>query len=553
MSICKTTCPACTHRIAVVVSRDGARIRCPKCSAPLVFTGDGVRAVPLAAVAAPKTSPSSIKLHPRHDTPQVTPPADEGQRSPPRPPALRHRSTAKSGWRSRASLLPIAVAGGVAVVLLAIMATMVAFFPWASGKSGGDQPTVNRESNPDESGNPQDAAYWRKEADRLAKEAEAAKRATMELERKAAPARDRRDNAPPQAAKHDPARDPIKDALQSVAVLKLPNGHGSGFMAADRTLVTNQHVIEMGRLSDVRVGFPDNPSVRGRTFPVEILAEDPIHDLAILRVNCPVPPLTVDASYTHVNGQRIVAVGSPGTGGPGAEMIANLTTDGRLGPEYKLPNGSVLWTMAMPINAGNSGGPILDAATGKVIGVVVAKFTRTEAQSLAVPLPMLMNAIERADAARPVDIQRADSMHRARFCLAHMARLLRLAKLSFTKSCEAATSAEERTDDGMLAAFNEFKSVASRTLSDEFAAFETTVTAEVRTLRNDSACDMSTRLAVEKLHATIEVQVENLRKSVPLRQIEHFLRDFRESLARAESLAATVSKSLDVEMPEVEE
>jgi S1-C subfamily serine protease len=449
--------------------------------------------------------------------------------------------------------LPIAVAAGVAVVMIALIVTSLAFFPWVIGKPGDDQPTVNQESYPDKSGDEQDADYWRNEADRLAKEAEAAKRATAEVEPQAAAARGRQDDAPPQAAKHDPARDPIKDALLSVAVLKLPASHGSGFMAADRTLVTNHHVIEMGRLSDVRVVFPDNPSVRGRTFPVELVEEDPLRDLAILRVNCPVPPLTIDSAYTHVNGQKIVAVGSPGTGGAGADMIANLTTDGRLGPEYKLPNGSVLWTMAMPINAGNSGGPILDAATGKVIGVVVAKFTRTEAQSLAVPLQMLLDAIERADAARPADIQRANSMHRARFCLVHMARLLRLVKLSFTKSCEAATSAEERTDDGMLAAFNEFKSIASRTLSDEFAAFETTVTAEVRALRNDSACDMGTRLAVEKLHATIEDQVEKLRKSVPLLEIEHFLRDFRESLTRAESLAATVSKSADVEMPEVEE
>ena len=124
-----------------------------------------------------------------------------------------------------------------------------------------------------------------------------------------------------------------------------------------------------------------------------------------------------------------------------------------------------------------------------------------------------------------------------------MVRLLQLASLSFEKSCKAATTTEQSTDAGMLAAFNEFKSDASQILIDDFSRFETTVTAEVEQLRSDTACDRGIRLAIEKLHATIGEQVRSLRKSVHLREIDDFLRDFRESLRRADSLAGSVAKS----------
>ncbi len=440
-------------------------------------------------------------------------------------------------------------ASGGSLVLLALIGVAIAVYA-SGGAHTAAGPSADGQVDQDAS---EEVAYWRERAERNAEEADAASLAKSQVEQEVAIQRQRQEAEQRKASTSESVDDPVKEALLSVAVVKLPKGHGSGFMAGDQMLVTNYHVIEMGRVSDVRVGFPDNPSVRDRRFPVELIHEDPDNDLAILRVKSDVPALAVDSAYAHVNGQKVVAIGSPGTGGPDAAMIANLTTDGRLGPEYELPNGNKLWTLSMPINPGNSGGPILHAQTGKVIGVVVAKFVRADAQSLAVPLPRLAEAIGRAEAAGPDDIRGANAQHRARFCLAHMALLVRLADLSFAKSCEAATSTDEKTDEGMLAAFNEFKSDASQTLSDVFAEFETTVTAEVRNLKNDPACDLSVRLALEKLHAVIEEQVTSLRRSIPLQEIEHFLRNFQESLARAKSLAGTVAQSLRVELEEGDE
>lgn len=546
MSITRTRCPSCSGRIAVVAGRDNARIHCPGCNAELTVVGDRVGLSPAEMIPSKPARGATTTAASTPDSQGIASPVSSRKK----PPPARGTSRSSSVLRGVKPSVLVAAIGGLAVMMILIGVAITAFSR-IQANTAARYSADDREEPQDPN---DDVAYWRKEADRLAKEAEEAQLARIEAEREAAAQRHSNEAAEPRnSTKSDDGDDPIKKALLSVAVVKLPHGHGSGFMAADRTLVTNYHVIEKGRIKDVQVGFPDNPSVRDRLFPVELIDEDPGNDLAILRVACDVPALTVDGSYTHVNGQKVVAIGSPGTGGTAADMIANLTTDGRLGPEYPLPNGSKLWTMSMPINAGNSGGPILDARTGNVIGVVVAKFTRTESQSLAVPLPRLAEALQRAGSATPTEVQLANVQHRARFCLAHMAELVRLAELSFAKSCEAAASAEEETDDAMLAAFNEFKSDASQTLSDVFTNFETTVTAEVRALRNDPACDSSVRLALEKLHQVIEEQVLSLRRSVPRDEIEHFVRNFRESLTRAKSLAGTVARPLRVELLEDDE
>jgi hypothetical protein len=209
--------------------------------------------------------------------------------------------------------------------------------------------------------------------------------------------------------------------------------------------------------------------------------------------------------------------------------------------------------MAMPINPGNSGGPILDAHSGSVVGVVVAKFTRTESQSLAVPLNQVVATLKQAENASPVEIHQAQVQHRARFCLAQMARVLHLAQLSFEKSCEAAVAADNQTAEGKLRAFNQFKSDVANVLSDEFVTFETKVTAEVELLGQDGACDHSTKLAIKNLHSTISGQVQNLRKSVSLREVDQFLRDFNESLVRGNSLANAVAASIAFDVEEVKQ
>jgi S1-C subfamily serine protease len=340
--------------------------------------------------------------------------------------------------------------------------------------------------------------------------------------------------------------DPVQSALGSVALVRCGAGHGSGFMAAPNLLVTNHHVIASARLADLRVRFPDHPNLRDKEFSASLVTEDPGADLAVLSVECGVAALPVPRSYVHTNGQRVVAIGSPGTGGNGG-ALQNLTTDGRLGPPYKLANGDERWALAMAINPGNSGGPVLDAATGQVMAVIVAKFTKTESQSLAVPHGLLVDVLARAQRCSPRDREQAESLHRQRYCLGHMVRMLALADGSFRKSCAAALESTDETASGRLEAFNDFKAMASRVLSDEFTVFETVVSSEVDRISADNACDPVVRAGITKLRKSIDEQAANLRRSVPLHEIDAFLREVGNSLERSRSLASGVAKSLAME------
>lgn len=344
--------------------------------------------------------------------------------------------------------------------------------------------------------------------------------------------------------------DPIQAVLKSVAVVTVPGeGHGSGFVAAPGIVVTNYHVIEDAVIQDLEVMFPDDPSVAKRRLRVELLHEDIENDLAFLAVDADVQALRIAQDYRHTNGQRIVAVGSPGTGDDELPTLENLTTDGRLGPELRLDDGTSRWALSMAVNGGNSGGPVVDAATGEVIAVIVAKFTQTEAQSLAIPHPTLVRELAKARAATPERRAAAASLHRQRYCLRRMAKLLVVTSVSFDRSVEAARMQVSEGGEAMDEAFNSCKSAHGEIFAEEFAHFATTVGAEVDLLQSDPLCDPAIRRGLVKLRSDIEKQADDIRTRVPDEEIEAFLARFRASLQGSVAVIKSLSERLALRNP----
>jgi S1-C subfamily serine protease/DNA-directed RNA polymerase subunit RPC12/RpoP len=540
MALSKVACPLCERRILVAVDQEGGELRCPGCGGKVRVTSSG------ECIAAARPEQSKLDTRRSSQVQRVvasTEPSHAAPTGPAIPPPLPAAAAVEMpGW-----LLPAACGAGaifVIVVLVLFVATPGAQ-PNRDRDTGVESPVLIQRS--DGVGAAAAAASRRRDAAPsvvVAKsEQPSASPASASPESVA-----KRDG---QAGQPEASDDPVRDAIRSVAVVRVPDGHGSGFMVAPDLLVTNYHVISTARMSDVRVGFPDHDGAQGKMFSAELVAEDPVNDVAVLRVKCGVPPLRIEETYKHVNGQKVVAIGSPGTGGPAGDILANLTTDGRLGPAYDIPGGGARWAVAMSINPGNSGGPIIDAATGEVLGVVVAKFKKTEAQSLAVPHATLRSVVRRAQGVTPADLEREATLHRARYCLAHMASLLNVTEFAFKESCKATSEGE--SDDDKLDIFNDFKGRCARLWSEEFAAFDTSVTAEVNAIRHDTDCDMAVRLALGRLHETIAKQLSGIRASVSGPQVASFLRDYRESLARAMALARTTAKSLAVEIEQEED
>lgn len=145
-----------------------------------------------------------------------------------------------------------------------------------------------------------------------------------------------------------------------------PEALGSGVIIDNQGhIVTNNHVVAGG--GNFQVIFSN-----GKKVPATLVGHDSISDIAVLKVNVPVPAVATFGNSNDVQpGQRVVAIGSA------LGDFRNTVTHGIIsGLDRTLPaqNGEALSGMIQtdaPINHGNSGGPLLNLQ-GQVIGINTA-------------------------------------------------------------------------------------------------------------------------------------------------------------------------------------
>lgn len=133
-------------------------------------------------------------------------------------------------------------------------------------------------------------------------------------------------------------------------------------VSPDGALLTAAHVIEDARR--ITVAFPGRPEE-----PAEVVRSDPDVDLALLRVRSPTPDyLAVPKESSAHMGDRVFTVGYPAATLLGASpkfaegAISSLEGGGE--------NDSLL-QMTVPVQPGNSGGPVVDEG-GRLVGIVSA-------------------------------------------------------------------------------------------------------------------------------------------------------------------------------------
>ena len=139
---------------------------------------------------------------------------------------------------------------------------------------------------------------------------------------------------------------------------------GSGFVIdKEGHIVTNYHVVEGA--AEIEVSFSNQDTV-----DATLVGTDASTDLALLKVDVEpeaLTPLSLADSDAVVVGDPVVAIGNPF----GLERTVTAGIVSALQREVRAPNSftidHVIQTDA-PINSGNSGGPLIDAA-GRVIGV----------------------------------------------------------------------------------------------------------------------------------------------------------------------------------------
>lgn len=167
-------------------------------------------------------------------------------------------------------------------------------------------------------------------------------------------------------------------------------GLGSGFVISpDGLIATNLHVI--GEARPVSVQTAD-----GKRWEVKAIeAVDRQQDLALIRVDAKdLPILSLGDSDKLRQGQGVVALGNP-------QGLKHSVVTGVVSGTREI-DGRQMIQLAIPIEPGNSGGPLVDMQ-GNVHGILTMKSAVTENLGFAVPINALKPLMARPN---PIPIAR---------------------------------------------------------------------------------------------------------------------------------------------------
>ncbi|MBI5256443.1 MAG: trypsin-like peptidase domain-containing protein [Burkholderiales bacterium] len=198
-------------------------------------------------------------------------------------------------------------------------------------------------------------------------------------------------------------------AVGSYNPLKAPRFtfHGTGFVVGNGNLVvTNAHVLPAGSAADpdarLMVLLP-RPNEAHELRAATVVRNEPAHDLALLRIDgSALPALALSDGTLLRDGHAVALIGYPVAGVLGYRpvthrgIVASVTAVALPAPNSRqldpravtqLRQGPfVLYQLDATAYPGNSGGPLLDAQTGTVVGVVnMGLLKATKESALALP------------------------------------------------------------------------------------------------------------------------------------------------------------------------
>lgn len=178
----------------------------------------------------------------------------------------------------------------------------------------------------------------------------------------------------------------IKQYADSKAVEIAPGpefsfSSGSGFFVSeDGYFVTNHHVIE-GAEAIVLM------DINSKKYEAEVVRIDEANDIAVLKANGKFKALPVVSSRTAKRGMDVVTVGFPHADIQGVEP---KVTQGIINSLSGLGNDARHFQISVPLQAGNSGGPLV-TMEGNAIGVVAMKLSALAVLKETGDLPQNVN------------------------------------------------------------------------------------------------------------------------------------------------------------------
>ncbi len=161
---------------------------------------------------------------------------------------------------------------------------------------------------------------------------------------------------------------------------EIVRGIGSGFIiSSNGRILTNAHVVN--GVNTVNVTLKD-----GRTFKGQVLGEDPVTDVAVVKIGAnSLPFVTLGNSDALQPGDWAIAIGNP-LGLDNSVTSGIISATNRSSADVGVSHDPVNFIQTdAAINPGNSGGPLLNA-NGQVIGINTAIINGAQGLGFAIPV-----------------------------------------------------------------------------------------------------------------------------------------------------------------------
>lgn len=159
---------------------------------------------------------------------------------------------------------------------------------------------------------------------------------------------------------------------------------GTGFaLSSNGYVVTNYHVVKGADSLYIQ-------NHEGEAFKAKLIYIDPAYDLAVLQVIDPefkdlgVLPYTFKKSASDV-GEDVFTIGFP--------RDDQVYGKGYVSSKNGFAGDTVAYQVSIPVNPGNSGGPLLDNR-GNVIGIINGKQTQVDGAAFAIKSTYILKSID---------------------------------------------------------------------------------------------------------------------------------------------------------------
>jgi len=201
-----------------------------------------------------------------------------------------------------------------------------------------------------------------------------------------------RGEAPPPVASRQIAGLPslstiVKEIAPTVVNITGPHGSlGTGVIVrGDGYILTARHLVDAAQALTVILQS-------GEKYPASLIKRHPVADLALLKIDSPLPlPTAILGRPGSVEvGDWVVVIGNPF--GLGTTVTAGIVsaTARSLG---RAEHGSAVIQTDAAINPGNSGGPLCDMR-GEVVGIATARISIGQGVGFAVPVDLANDLLQ---------------------------------------------------------------------------------------------------------------------------------------------------------------